>query len=251
MSRATHHRTAVRVGTEQSRGYESEQTGQVRVGRLTTEQSVRALQNRIWRVRVGRLTTSINKSGDPHYKTEQPYREDWAVPRSIIIRRQGRAWGHLHNPPPLTDMTENRFGALPHPASDRPAINLTGTEAVPVAQSPQKDSTGATSSRQEPGGPHLVGPVCGSDPGQRPHPNRQQAGQVVVVQPADLLQVIPDLAAMLCGIRRCTVLFLAYFSQRFPWPSWDASFRQEAADADKVDWSQVGCMHVALATNVN
>ena len=95
--------------------------------------------------------------------------------------------------------------------------------------------------------------------GRTPTANKLLEGQVVVVQPADLLQakrIIPDLATWLqCFAVYAAVLLkkfperstslliyqkhLAYFSQRFPWPSWAIYDAKEAADADKVDWSQV------------
>lgn len=98
--------------------------------------------------------------------------------------------------------------------------------------------------------------------GRSPGTNKLLEGHLILVQPMDLLQtkrLIPDFptwlqcysvytAVLLTQFpQRATSLLLyqknmAYLSQRFKWPSWvvyDNTFRQEAADTKKLDWSQI------------
>ncbi len=98
--------------------------------------------------------------------------------------------------------------------------------------------------------------------GRSPGINKLLEGQLILIQPMDLLQtkhLIRDfptwlqcfsvyVAVLLTKFpQRATSLLLyqknlAYLSLRFEWPAWvvyDNTYRQEAADVGKVDWSQV------------
>ncbi len=155
------------------------------------------------------------------------------------------------------------FGTLPtrHVPNIR-GINRQRDNATPNC-SPQdhRRGPGPPCSRSNNGRTYPGGAICGpggTTPRKRPRTSRhQQASRFA--DPVQPKRLIPDLGTWVQCFSLYTAVLLTkhphratslmlyqknigYLSQRFRWPTWvlyDYSFRQEAADLGKIDWSQL------------